>query len=258
MGTAWMSQSHFEASRQSSLDDCLEYAEQCLLEAQPEPRQFPEEQPRQWMLLTYARICNGFRAVRLLIMNGMGDDALASSRSIVEEGLLLHHLSVVSEADRYKYFLGYMERGINNLLPIIRSGLEWWPEVMQPQIEMLARKSNELKEVKRTIKPKRVPDGTELVRRYLRRDMQVGWKMSQQMIHGSLAALFYRIPDNSGPIEVWGRSSVIEMRETAALAVFALATGHNAMATVYGWPAMPDPVTMSLTVMKLTESQLPE
>jgi hypothetical protein len=250
-----MSQSDFDAIRRRYLDDCLGHTEQLLIEAQREEQQLPKEQPYEFTLLAYIRICNSFRAVRLLIMNGMGDDALVVSRSIVEESLLLHHMSVVSEADRLAHLVAYARRGIKDLLGILNPGSNWRPEDVQPTIEMLKRKSEELEEFVRTrnLKTKRVPDGTQLVNLYLRADMKLIWRMSQQMIHGSLAAQFFRLPDNDGPIVAWGPSAVNEMRETAALATFALATAHNAMAAMYGWPDMPDPVDLSLTVMELTD-----
>jgi hypothetical protein len=48
---------------------------------------------------------------------------------------------------------------------------------------------------------------------------------------------------------------VSQLRETAALVSFAIATAHNAMAAMYTWPKMPDPEALGLTVLELTSDQ---
>lgn len=243
-----------EVRLRRNLMSCLDHVKGYLLDCQPREQQIDGLFEDRYPLVTYARVCNMFRSMQLLLNNGVNDDAMTIARPMIEEALRLHHLANVSNHERKCCIAYYARRGIMEIEAITKIGASWWP-IAQDGLALAERLRSELDQWTQAerIKAKKV-DETTLVRRYLPADLQLVWRSCQQMVHGSLFAHLHLLPDEaSNPVTIWADSSIEQLRETAAFACFALATAHNAMADTYDWPRMPEAEALGLTVLHLTE-----
>jgi hypothetical protein len=243
-----------EVNLRRKLNGCLQHTADYLVKCQPQDRKIEARIEHQYPLITYARVCNMFRADRLLLTNGINDEALALARSMIEEALRLHHLSTLSERERKSCIAHYVRRGFIEMEQMAKTGVAWWPE-KQETLVGVRRKKAEVEQWAGSVQVKGVkpPNDTDLVKKYLRDDLALVWQMSQQMVHGSLFAHTFLLPDGmSSPIVIWADASVNQLRETAALVSFSLAMAHNAMADMYDWPRMPDAETLGPTILEFT------